>query len=237
METNTIFQRLAMVNRSVKAIPKDKTNVQQNFKYRGIDQVMNELHELFAEQGIFICPEVCDVETTERTGKSGNALFYVKTKMKYTFFCEDGSNVSSIVTGEAMDSGDKATNKAMSIALKYCLLQMFLIPTDDMRDPDGETHEVTPVQIKEQSYKEHQSAKENPTPPAHVDLDDKQWLTDVQAAAVVARIEKGELDAPQKAYVAFKVNKKHRALFDEALAKYDDDHAGNIPEQVEPLPF
>jgi hypothetical protein len=58
----------------------------------------------------------------------------------------DGSSVTTVITGEAMDSGDKATNKAMSVALKYALLQMFLIPTDDMRDPDATTHpEVKPA--------------------------------------------------------------------------------------------
>ena len=39
---------LATVNKSIKAIGKDRTNQQQGFKFRGIDDVMNELHSLFA---------------------------------------------------------------------------------------------------------------------------------------------------------------------------------------------
>ena len=43
-----------------------------------------------------------------------------------------------------MDSGDKATNKAMSIAFKYACFQTFCIPTEEMVDPDAECHEVKP---------------------------------------------------------------------------------------------
>ena len=49
-----------------------------------------------------------------------------------------------------MDSGDKATNKAMAIAMKYALFQVFCIPTEEMKDPDAETPEPTqPVKITE----------------------------------------------------------------------------------------
>ena len=38
-----------------------------------------------------------------------------------------------------MDSGDKASNKALSIAFKYACFQVFCIPTEEMKDPDAET--------------------------------------------------------------------------------------------------
>lgn len=43
-----------------------------------------------------------------------------------------------------MDSGDKATNKAMAIAFKYACFQIFCIPTEEMKDPDAECHDVQP---------------------------------------------------------------------------------------------
>ena len=55
----------------------------------------------------------------------------------------DGSYVETTNVGEAADSGDKGMNKAMSIALKYSLLQMFLIPTEEQKDPDAVTPEDT----------------------------------------------------------------------------------------------
>ena len=59
-------------------------------------------------------------------------------------YAPDGSNISSVIIGEGMDTGDKATNKALSIALKYAAFQIFMIPTEDVIDPDAESHEVAP---------------------------------------------------------------------------------------------
>lgn len=137
-----IYKALAAVNKSINAIGKDRTNQQQGFKYRGIDDVMNELHSLFAANEIIILQTVNSVEVTERTNAKGTALFYVRINATYQFTHSDGSHADITVYGEAMDSGDKATTKAMSIALKYALLQMFLIPTEEDKDPDAVAHEV-----------------------------------------------------------------------------------------------
>lgn len=128
----------------VEAIGKDKTNAQQGFKYRGIDQVYNDLHPLLAKYKIFTTPKVLANEREERTNKNGTQLFYSRVTMQYTFWTVDGSSVECSVIGEGMDSGDKATNKAMAVAHKYALLQTFCIPTEDMPDPDAQTHDVKP---------------------------------------------------------------------------------------------
>ena len=137
-----IYKALATVNKSIKAIGKDRTNQQQGFKFRGIDDVMNELHSLFAANEIIILQTVNEVNVTERTNLRGTALFFVRINVTYQFTHSDGSHADITVYGEAMDSGDKATTKAMSIALKYALLQMFLIPTEEEKDPDAVAHEV-----------------------------------------------------------------------------------------------
>jgi hypothetical protein len=46
--------------------------------------------------------------------------------------------------GEAMDSADKATNKAMSAAYKYAAFLAFCIPTEGDNDADATTHEPAP---------------------------------------------------------------------------------------------
>lgn len=143
----SIYKALAAVNKSIKAIGKDRTNQQQGFKFRGIDDVMNELHSLFAANDIIILQTVNDITVTERQSSRGSAMFYVRVNVTYLFTHADGSQAAVTVTGEAMDSGDKATTKAMSIALKYALLQMFLIPTEDDKDPDGQSHEVKPMPL------------------------------------------------------------------------------------------
>lgn len=122
----------------VSAVGKDSKNVQQNYNFRGIDAVMNALHPAMVKNRIFVVPEVLEQQREERQSKNGK-LIYSICKIKYTFFADDGSNVSAIVIGEGMDSGDKATNKAMSVAFKYACFQVFCIPTEDIVDPDAET--------------------------------------------------------------------------------------------------
>lgn len=53
-----------------------------------------------------------------------------------------------------MDSGDKATNKAMSAAYKYAAFQAFAIPTEGDNDADGSTHEIKSAsQLADEAYK------------------------------------------------------------------------------------
>lgn len=141
--TPQIFRVISAVMADVSPVRKDKRNKQQGFNYRGIDDIYNELHESMAKHQLFTVPEVIEETRTEKPSKSGGVLFYTRLKMKYHFFASDGSTIATIVIGEAMDSGDKASNKAMAIAHKYALLQIFMIPTEDLADPDASSPEVT----------------------------------------------------------------------------------------------
>lgn len=123
------------------AITKDKRNQTQGFMYRGIDDVMNTFQPLLAKHRIFVVPEVIEQQRMERTTGKDRTLLYAILKMRYTFYAEDGSSISAVVIGEGMDSGDKASNKAMSVAMKYAMFQVFCIPTEEMQDPDAETPE------------------------------------------------------------------------------------------------
>lgn len=136
-----IYELIGQAIGKIGAIGKDKTNQQQGFKYRGIDQVYNALNPVMAELGIFFCPEVLDMKREERTTRNGAILTYTIMTMKYTAFAPDGSSVSLTVVGEGMDSGDKGCNKAMSVAMKYAMFQLFCIPTEEMRDPDADVYD------------------------------------------------------------------------------------------------
>lgn len=139
MENQKIYGALAGVMADIGAIGKDKKNQQQGFMYRGIDDVMNSLQPALVKNRVIILPEVLEEAREERTTAKGGTMFSVRLKTKFTFATDDGSAVSTTVIGEAMDSGDKATNKAMSIAYKYACFQTFCIPTEEMKnaDPDG----------------------------------------------------------------------------------------------------
>lgn len=136
-----IYEAIIGVMADVGAIEKDKKNVKQGFKYRGIDDVMNALQPAMVKREIFVVPTILEQKREERRTGSGGTLLYSICTIKYTFFAKDGSSVEAIVIGEGMDSGDKATNKAMSIAFKYACFQVFCIPTEEMKDPDADTPE------------------------------------------------------------------------------------------------
>ena len=146
MANAKIYGLIAQAMKKVGAIGKDSmaTNVsgKKMYAFRGIDAVYNALNPVMAELGLFICPEVLEQTREERKSTSGGNLIYSILKVKFTMYAPDGSNVSCVVIGEGMDSGDKASNKAMSIALKYACFELFMIPTEEMSDPDAEVHEV-----------------------------------------------------------------------------------------------
>lgn len=136
-----IYEAITSIMNEGYAIAKEKRNAQQGFMYRGIDDVMNTFQPLMAKNHIFVVPEVLEHTREERTTGKGATLLYSILRVKYTFFADDGTSVSAVVIGEGMDSGDKASNKAMAVAMKYAMFQTFCIPTEEMTDPDSETPE------------------------------------------------------------------------------------------------
>ena len=125
-------------------VSKDGLNRQQGYSFRGIDQVLNALASEYAERGVVVVPSYANRQVSERETRNGGALFYVTVEGTFTIYAaKDGSSlVSGPFFGEAMDSADKATNKAMSAAYKYFAIQTFAIPTEGDNDADATTHEV-----------------------------------------------------------------------------------------------
>jgi len=134
---------------SVVGIGKTRTNSQgSGYKFRGIDDVYQAIAPLLASHGLCILPRVLKRDCLERQSKSGGTLFYVTVEVEFDFVAvEDGSKHTVKTFGEAMDSGDKATNKAMSAAYKYACFQAFAIPIEGTPDADETTHEVASVDI------------------------------------------------------------------------------------------
>ena len=129
-------------------IAKAHTNTYQNYKFRGIDDVYNALSGELAKNKLCILPKVLERTCVERMaaakqGKEPSAVFYVTVTVEFTFISsEDGSSHTIVTYGEAMDSSDKATNKAMSAAYKYAAMQAFCIPTAGDNDADASHHTV-----------------------------------------------------------------------------------------------
>jgi hypothetical protein len=124
-------------------IAKARRNAQQGYDFRGIDDVLNALAPLMSKHGIFSIPRILTRTVTERLNAKGTALFYVVLEAEFDFVSAlDGSRLTVRMFGEAMDSGDKATGKAVSMAYKSAVILLFQIPTEGNNDTEGDSHEV-----------------------------------------------------------------------------------------------
>lgn len=133
-----IYSKMLDLKADIDAIDKGQTNTIQGWKFRGIDDMLNNLKPLFDKHRIGVLvntvqasePKFTTNEKTKKITKCSNLV------MKYTFFAEDGSTVDSTVPAECVDNGDKGTAKGLSAAFKYCLIQNFIVPTKDMEEGD-----------------------------------------------------------------------------------------------------
>ena len=149
-EQKQIYTLITKVMADIGAIGKDRKNEKQGYKFRGIDDVYNAANSALSRHGVFSVPTVLEALREERTNANGTVLFYVSLKVKYTFYAPDGSFVEAVIPCEGFDSGDKATNKALSAGQKYAFLQVFCIPTEEQKDSEVDDHEVKPAPKPEQ---------------------------------------------------------------------------------------
>jgi hypothetical protein len=143
-EKPSIYEVFAAVKREVGPVGKDSRNQQQGFNYRGVDAVVNAVAGALDKHGVITIPmlEALDYSTVE-VGKNRSLMAHVQVKVTYRFAGPGGDYFDAKVPGEAMDSGDKATPKAMSVAYRIALLQTLNLPTDEA-DPDSQTYERSP---------------------------------------------------------------------------------------------
>lgn len=139
-ERLTVHQALSKVMGDVQAVKKDSKNQAQRFNFRGIDAVVNAVGPALRKHGVTILPEDVEVHRSNGTTASGKQTAEVAVKVTYRVYGPAGDSIHGKVAAEAMDFGDKAIAKAMSIAYRTFLLQALTIPTDEP-DPDSESYE------------------------------------------------------------------------------------------------
>lgn len=134
-KTLTLVERLIEVKKEIGAVGKNDRNNAQGFNFRGIDAVINAVAGPFMKHGIVSYPaKVVSVKRGTGTTNGGKTMNTIDVIVQYAF--TDGEDTLYFeAPGEAFDSGDKATPKAMSVAYRTALLQALNLPTDDP-DPD-----------------------------------------------------------------------------------------------------
>lgn len=177
-----VYAKIAAVQGELSkvGIAKGRRNQQQGYNFRGIDEVYAALSPLLARHGLVIVPRVVSRECVERQSAKGGALFNVTVHAEFDFVsADDGSIHTASTYGEAMDSADKATNKAMSAAYKYAAFMTFAIPTEGDNDADATTHEVASRDARGHSQQGAVSPShpnESPDPESTLTDTTRDWL-------------------------------------------------------------
>ena len=198
--SDLIYKQMVAIMGDVPAIGKDSENKQQGYKFRGIDEVYNVLHSILAKHKVFPMPEVISENRGTVLTSNGKTMMHTTVTVKYTFYAEDGSNVSCVMIGEGMDMGDKSGNKAVAGAEKYAFVQIFCIPTSEPKDSENDSPEVAP-----------------PEPPATFDELCKK-ITDAKALPHLANLWKkheaamGKMSEQEKKDLAIMKDSKKAAL-------------------------
>lgn len=210
--THKVYEAISKVSEEIArdGISKTRKNAQQGYQFRGIDDVYNAIAPLLPKHGLVIIPKTISREVTERQAKNGTALFYVVVECEFTFVSTvDGSMHTAKTYGEAMDSGDKATNKAMSAAYKYMAMQVFCIPTEGDNDTENTTHIVAPnnhtpvaATLKNEDIKITDLSR-------HIANEMKRYLSENEDYKVLELVE--DLDNDEKIAIWSLLDSKERA--------------------------
>lgn len=127
-KTALIFEKLSKVMGEITAVGKTQQNKAQNYSFRGIDEIYDVVHPAMVKHGVSLTYKVADLTQTEITSQNKARGFHTVVNVEYIFWATDGTYASVFTRGESMSYDDKGFNKALQAALKYALIQMFLIP-------------------------------------------------------------------------------------------------------------
>lgn len=190
MNNPQIFTLLTKVMTDAGAVRKSDFNSHQKFNFRGIDAVINAVSPALRNHGVVVVPTVIssDYESVQ-VGQNRTVMGHARITITYTFYAPDGSNVAATVSAESMDSGDKATAKAYSVAFRTALLQTLCLPTDEA-DPDSDTYERS---AHDAPPKEQATRTARPTQSSAPAQQNKPQRTPVGSAISGA----GKITAPQ----------------------------------------
>lgn len=141
----TIVEALAAVMGEVQAVRKGDRNQQQGYSFRGVDAVVNAVGPALRKHGVVVVPLVEQVDyATVEVGQKRTPMRECTVRVRYVFHGPAGDTIECVSAGEAMDSGDKSTPKAMSVSYRVALLQALCIPTDEP-EVDADAYQRAPA--------------------------------------------------------------------------------------------
>lgn len=128
------------VRKEVRAIAKGEqyNGGGTRFNFRGIDTVVNTFGPVTLKHGVNIFPVGIEAEHRDTTTSKGSKMRECTVTVSWMVMGPMGDTLPTLLKtrGEALDSADKGTAKAQSVALRVLLLTGGLTPTHD-KDPDA----------------------------------------------------------------------------------------------------
>jgi hypothetical protein len=137
----SLRQKLAVVRRRIAYVQKRGYNELKNYNYVTAADIAGAVGDILAELGVVVVPRLESISHEPSRMARSEVEHVAHVVMAYTFMDVDTvEEITVKVAGEGLDAGDKAPYKAMTGALKYALLQSFLLATgDDPEDERGES--------------------------------------------------------------------------------------------------
>jgi ERF superfamily len=154
----SLRQKLAVVRRRIAYVQKRGHNERKSYNYVTAADIAGAVGDILAELGVVVVPRLESISHEPARTSRSEVEHLARVVMAYTFMDVDTAEEITVkVAGEGLDAGDKAPYKAMTGALKYALLQSFLLATgDDPENDSAQSHYVRssqPRTVTEQETK------------------------------------------------------------------------------------
>jgi len=131
----SVYEAINQVMQKVGYVQKQESD-QLRYSYASESAFIKAIRPHMVEAGLVVYPvSMIEIPAEPFTSKSGSVINVSMINVTYRFnhFASD-THFDVNVIGKGMDSGDKDSNKAMTVAFKYALRQTLMIETGD--DPD-----------------------------------------------------------------------------------------------------
>lgn len=219
-KTGLIFKKIGDILKEIDPISKGRRNTQQGYSFRGIEDAMNMLAPILAKHGVFPATRsIEDVRNDEVTSKTGTGGYHYVRRYTFAFFAEDGSSVETTVDGEAIDYGDKASNKAYSTAYREAMWKMFIVPFE-ADDIENHEHNLKPKVAADVPPEVHAPAPAAPNPVV------EEYRKKLQAAKNMEELQTIWANMPVRAKTALNaVKAEMKAIFDSETKTPEDANA------------
>ncbi|MFG2900932.1 ERF family protein [Streptomyces zaomyceticus] len=127
------------VRKEIRAIGKDGDYNERGtrYKYRAADTVVQYFGPITIKHGVNVIPFKTEATYGSKQTKSGSTMRECSVVITWHIVGPKGDVIVAQTAGEALDTSDKSTTKAQTVALRNLLLNGGLIPTND-RDPDAD---------------------------------------------------------------------------------------------------